>query len=155
MSEQQMIFSIERVYLKDLSLEIPNAPEVFTAPESPNVDIRLHNEARGLDDGRFEIVLTVTITAKFQEKTAFLVEVAQAGVFQIRNLSAQDLDAVVNVTCPRTLLPYARETVSSVLSRAGFPPVLLPHVGFETLYQQRMQEQQGQQQQPPTGATQS
>ena len=151
MSEQPaQTFTIERVYLKDMSLEIPNAPEVFTAPESPQVDIRMHNEARALAGGQFEVVLTVTITAKLQEKTAFLIEVAQAGVFQILNFSAPEIDAVVNVTCPRTLLPYAREAISGVLSRAGFPPVTLPHVGFESLYQQRMQERE--QQQAPAGA---
>lgn len=147
MSEQQPVFTIEKVYLKDLSLEIPNAPQVFTEREAPKVDINLHNEARSLDNGVYEIVLTATVTAKLQDKTVFLVEVAQAGIFQIRNVQQQELDLLINVACPTTLLPYARETVATILNRAGFPPVLLPHVGFETLYQQRLQEQQQQQQQ--------
>ncbi len=142
MSEQQQpVFSIEKVYLKDLSLEIPNAPQIFTEQEAPKVDINLHTEVHALDNGQYEVVLTATVTAKLREKTFFLVEVAQAGIFQIRSVQPQEFEAMVNVACPRTLLPYARETVSNVLARAGFPPVLLPHVGFETLYQRRMQEQ--------------
>ena len=142
MSEQQPIFNIEKIYLKDLSLEIPNAPQVFTERESPRVDINLHNEVKMIDTGLYEVILTATVTAKHNDKTAFLVEVAQAGIFQIRNFAQEDMAAVVNVTCPRTLLPYAREAVSNVLGRAGFPPVMLPHVSFESLYQQRLQEQQ-------------
>jgi preprotein translocase subunit SecB len=143
MSEQQPqpLFTIERVYMKDMSLEMPHAPQIFLGKESPVVDVRLHNEARPLDNGVFEVVLTATITAKLQEKTAFLVEVAQAGIFQIRNFDQAQLDGAVNVTCPRILLPYAREAVTAVMTRAGLPPVLLPHVGFESLYEQRQQAQ--------------
>lgn len=143
MSEQQpTVFSIEKIYLKDLSLEIPNAPQIFTEQATPKIDINLHNDARALDNGLYEVVLTATVTAKLQEKTAFLVEVAQAGIFRIVCDNPQELEAMINVSCPRALLPYARETVSTVLARAGFPPVLLPHVGFETIYLQRLQEQQ-------------
>lgn len=142
MSEQQQaVFSIEKVYLKDLSLEIPNAPQIFTEQEAPKVDINLHTDAHALDNGVYEVVLTATVTAKLREKTVFLVEVAQAGIFRIQSVQPQEFEAMVNVACPRTLLPYTRETVSTVLARAGFPPVLLPHVGFETIYQRRMQEQ--------------
>jgi preprotein translocase subunit SecB len=146
MSEAQPVFTIEKIYLKDLSLEIPNAPQVFTEQQPPKVDIRLHNEVKPIGNGVFEVVLTATVTAKHDDKTAFLVEVAQAGVFQVRDFPPQELDAVVNVLCPKNLLPYAREAVSAVLNRAGFPAVLLPHVGFEAIYQQRLQEQQARQQ---------
>lgn len=146
MSEAQPVYTIEKIYLKDLSLEIPNAPQVFTEQQSPKIDIRLHNEVKTIDNSVFEVVLTVTVTAKHEDKTTFLVEVAQAGIFQVRDFPPQDLDAVLNVVCPKNLLPYARETVSTVLNRAGFPAVILPHVGFETIYQQRLQEQQAQQQ---------
>lgn len=142
MSEQQPNFTIERVYLKDLSLEMPHAPQIFLGKEAPTVDVRLHNEGRPLDNGVFEVVLTVTITAKLQDKTAFLIEVAQAGIFQIRNHEQKELDVVVNVTCPGLLLPYAREVVSGVMSRAGLPPFLLPHVGFESIYEQRQTDAQ-------------
>ena len=146
MSEAQPVFTIEKIYLKDLSLEIPNAPQIFTEQQSPKIDIRLHNEVKAIDTGVYEVVLTATVTAKHDDKTAFLVEVAQAGIFQVRDFPQQELEAVVNVVCPKNLLPYARETVSTVLNRAGFPAVILPHVGFEAIYQQRLQEQQAQQQ---------
>lgn len=154
MSEQQQAaFSIQKIYLKDMSLEIPNAPQVFLEREAPHVDINIHNEARPLESqGLFEVVLTVTVTAKLKDKTVFLVEAAQAGIFEIVNVSPQDLDAVLGIVCPNTLLPYAREAVASTVTRAGFPPVILQHMSFETVYQQR-QEQLRQQQQagtPPT-----
>jgi preprotein translocase subunit SecB len=143
MSEpQQQLFSIEKIYLKDLSLEIPNAPQVFTERDTPRVDINLHNDVKMIETGVYEVTLTATVTAKHSDKTAFLVEAAQAGIFQIRNFPQEELAAMINVTCPRTLLPYARETVANILARAGFPPVVLPHVGFESIYQQRLQEQQ-------------
>lgn len=141
MSEQQQVFTIDKIYLKDLSLEIPNAPQIFTEREAPRVDINLHNEVRMLETGLYEVTLTATVTAKHNEKTAFLVEAAHAGIFQIRNFPQEELAALINVTCPRTLLPYARETVANTLARAGFPAVVLPHVGFESIYQQRLQEQ--------------
>lgn len=154
MSEPQpAAFGIQKIYLKDMSLEIPNAPQVFLEHESPQVDVNIHNEARPLgQQGLFEVVLTVTVTAKLKDKTVFLVEAAQAGIFEIINVSPQDLDAVLGIVCPNTLLPYAREAVASTVTRAGFPPVVLQHMSFETVYQQR-QEQLRQQQQagaPPT-----
>lgn len=153
MSEQQQAaFGVQKIYLKDMSLEIPNAPEVFLERESPQVDVNIHNEARPLGQpGLFEVVLTVTVTAKLKDKTVFLVEAAQAGIFEIVNVSPQDLDAVLGIVCPGTLLPYAREAVASTVTRAGFPPVVLQHMSFETVYQQR-QEQLRQQQSsaPPT-----
>ena len=141
MSEQPPIFNIEKVYLKDLSLEIPHAPQIFTEKEAPKVDINLHHEVRSLDNSFYEVALTVTVTAQLQEKTVFLVEVAQAGIFQIYNVPQQEFQAMLNVICPGILLPYAREMVSNTLIRAGFPPVMLPHVNFEAILQQRLQEQ--------------
>lgn len=149
MSEQQQPqFGIEKIYLKDLSLEIPNAPQIFLERETPEIEINIHNGASPLDQsGLYEAVLTVTVTAKLKDKTAFLVEVAQAGIFQIVNLPPQELDAVLGVLCPGTLLPYAREAVASVMTRAGFPPVLLQHMNFDAAYQERIlqlqQEQAG------------
>lgn len=151
MSEQQQaVFGIQKIYLKDMSLEIPNAPQVFLERETPQVDINIHNEARPLEpQGLFEVVLTVTVTAKLKEKTVFLVEAAQAGIFEIRNVLQKDLDAVLGIVCPNTLLPYAREAVASTVTRAGFPPVVLQHMSFETVYQQRLQQMQ----QPQAGAS--
>ncbi|HEX9673830.1 MAG TPA: protein-export chaperone SecB [Burkholderiales bacterium] len=144
MSEQQPFFNIERIYLKGLSLEIPNAPQVFAEREPPKFDINLHNETRVLDAGLYEVVLTATVTAKLKDKTAFLVEVAQAGMFQIRNVPQQELDAVLGVTCGNILFPYLRESISSTVARGGFPPFWLNHLSFDALYQQQRQQQQQQ-----------
>ncbi len=147
MSEQQQPqFGIEKIYLKDLSLEIPNAPQIFLERETPQIEINVHNGASPLDQpGLYEAVLTVTVTAKVKDKTAFLVEVAQAGIFQIVNLPPQELDAVLGVLCPGTLLPYAREAVASVMTRAGFPPVMLQHMSFDAAYQERMRQMEQEQ----------
>jgi len=137
----QPMFGIEKIYLKDLSLELPNAPHVFFEREAPQVEVNIHNQAAGLaQEGLFEVVLTVTVTAKIADKTVFLVEAAQAGIFQIRNIPQPDLEAVLGTLCPNTLLPYAREAVASVVQRAGFPPVTLQHMNFDLIYQQRMQQ---------------
>jgi preprotein translocase subunit SecB len=152
--QQQPVFGIEKIYLKDLSLELPNAPQVFFETEGPQVEVNIHNEASGLpQQGLYQVVLTVTVTAKVQEKTVFLVEVAQAGIFQIRNVPQTELDAVLGTLCPHTLLPYAREAISSVVQRAGFPPVTLQHMNFDAIYQQRLQQMQAQQAAPGAAAT--
>ena len=149
---QQPVFSIEKIYLKDLSLEIPGAPQVFSEREAPQLDVNIHNAATVVDKGIYEVVLTATVTAKNKDKTAFLVEVAQAGIFQIRNVAERDLDPVLAIACPNILFPYVREVVSSVIARAGFPTFLLNHLSFEALYQQHLQQKQQQQSQPqPAG----
>ncbi|MBI4755472.1 MAG: protein-export chaperone SecB [Betaproteobacteria bacterium] len=144
MSENtQPVFTIEKVYVKDLSLEIPHAPQIFLEREQPEVGVQLHTEGGALDEGFFEVGVTVTVTAKLGERTMFLVEANQAGIFQIRNIPQEDVEGVLAVACPNILFPYARETISSVVSRAGFPPVMLAPVNFEVLYQQRLQQQAG------------
>ncbi len=140
--QQQPTFSIEKIYVKDLSLEIPNAPGIFMQRETPQIDVQLHHQGEMVDEGVYEIVLTVTVTAKLAEdKTLFLVEVAQAGIFQIRNISQAELEPIFGITCPNILFPYVRETISDMVSRAGFPPVLLNPVNFESVYQQQHTEQ--------------
>jgi len=138
-------FSIEKIYLKDLSVEVPNAPEVFLETEAPAMEVNINSAARGVQDGMFEVVLSVTITARIKDKTVFLVEVAQAGVFQIRNVPQQDMAPLLGIACPNTLFPYVRETISTVTSRAGFQPVLLAPMSFENIYQQQLQQLQAQQ----------
>jgi preprotein translocase subunit SecB len=146
---QQAIFSIEKVYVKDMSVEVPGAPAVFLSAEQPQVEIQIHNGASVVEQGAlYEVVLTATATARTRDKTVFLVEVAQAGLFHIRNLPPQDLDAVLGILCPTTLLPYAREAVASAVSRAGFPPVILQHMDFNQVYMQAQQQQQAAQQMP-------
>jgi preprotein translocase subunit SecB len=138
---QQPVFGIEKIYVKDVSLEIPNAPQVFLERETPEVGIELHNAAAAIGDGVFEAVITVTVTSKLEDKTVFLVEVAQAGIFQIRNVPDEAVEGILGVTCPNILFPYAREAVSDLVTRAGFPPVLLSPINFEALYLQQKQQQ--------------
>jgi preprotein translocase subunit SecB len=143
--QQQPTFGIEKIYVKDLSLEVPHGPDVFLSGEQPQVDVQLHNEGTAISEGMYHVVLTVTVTAKAGEKTLFLVEVAQAGVFQIRNLPESDLEPFLATACPNILYPYARETVSGVIGHAGFPPVYLAPVNFEAIYLQRLQQAKEQQ----------
>jgi preprotein translocase subunit SecB len=142
MSDQQPVFSIEKIYVKDLSLEVPNAPQVFMSNDAPQLEVQLSQAVQSMDGALFEVTLKVTVTAKAGDKTVFLVEVAQAGIFQIRNVPQAELDPILGMVCPNVLFPYARETVSDTVNRAGFPPVLLAPVNFEALHQQRMTEQQ-------------
>jgi preprotein translocase subunit SecB len=140
--QNQPVFSIEKVYVKDLSLEIPNAPQAFLERDAPTVDIQLHHNTSSVEDGIYQTVLTVTVTAKVAERTLFLVEVGQAGIFSIRNVPTNELDAILGIACPNILFPYAREVVSDVVTRAGFPPVVLNPVNFEAIYQQGRDGQQ-------------
>lgn len=137
----QPVFSIEKIYVKDLSLEVPNAPKIFLERENPQINVQLRTDGASVDDGLFEVTLTVTVSAKLgEDRAVFLVEVAQAGVFQIRNIPEGDLEPVMMIGCPNILFPYAREAVSDAITRAGFQPVLLAPVNFEALYQARQQQ---------------
>ena len=138
--QQQASFNIEKLYVKDLSLELPNAPQVFMEAESPQLDVQIHNESDHVSDSYYEVVVTVTVTAKAGEKTLFLAEVAQAGLFSIVNVPAEELEPLLGIGCPTILYPYVREAISDLVTRGGFPPVLLAPVSFEALYVQRQQE---------------
>ena len=138
----QPVFTIDKLYIKDLSVEIPNAPQIFLEREQPNVDLQVQNGASQIGEGLYEAFLTATVTAKIGEKTMFLIEVTQAGIFQIRNLGKEDMDVVMGVGCPNILYPYLREVVSDAATRAGFMPVVLAPMNFEALYMQRMQQAQ-------------
>ena len=148
--DSQPVFTIEKIYVKDLSIEVPNAPQIFLERDTPRVDVQLSTKAQPVDDGHYEVVLSVTTTATLNEKTVFLVEAHQAAIFQVRNLPKESLEPVLSITCPNILFPYARETVSDAISRCGFPPFLLAPVNFEALYQQQRQQQPGQDQAAPT-----
>jgi preprotein translocase subunit SecB len=147
-NQQQATFAIDKIYVKDLSLEIPNAPQIFLERAQPEVTVQLHTEGASISDGVYQVTLTVTVTAKIGDKTMFLVEAGQAGIFQIRNVPQQDMDPILSIACPNILFPFARETIADAVTRAGFPAVLLSPVNFEAIYQQRMQQQQGQQEAP-------
>lgn len=141
MSEtKQPVFNIEKTYVRDLSLEVPNAPHIFLEQATPEVQIQLQTQASVIGENVYECVVTVTATAKSGEKTVFLVEVKQAGIFRIEGVPQQDLDPILGVACPNILFPFAREVIANTVSRAGFPPVMLSPVNFEAVYQQRQAE---------------
>ncbi len=137
----QPLFSIEKVFVKDLSLEIPNAPQIFLEREAPQVDIQLHHNSANVENDVYMTTLTVTVTAKVGEKTLFLVEAAQAGIFVARNIPPQELEAVLGIACPNILFPYVREVISETVVRGGFPPVILSPVNFEAIYQSQREQQ--------------
>ena len=136
------VFGIQRIYLKDLSLEIPNAPQIFLETQPPAVEIQLDVGAQTLAEGIHEATVTVTVTTRIGQNTAFLVEAKQAGIFEIRNLPAEQLPLVLNVVCPNVVYPYLRSNVADVIQRAGFPPMHMAEINFEALYQQRLAQQQ-------------
>jgi len=140
--EQQPVFSIEKIYVKDLSVEVPGAPQVFLESDKSQLEVQLEQQNNQVAEGLYEVALTVTVSAKSGSKTLFLVEVTQAGIFQIRNVGDDNLGAVVGMLCPNVLFRYARETVSDTINRAGFPAVNLAPVNFEAIYQQRLAQQQ-------------
>jgi preprotein translocase subunit SecB len=145
---QQPSFQIEKIYVKDLSLEIPGAPQVFTEQSQPQLEVQIGTAASQFADAYFEVTVTATVTAKIGEKTLFLAEAVQAGIFSVRNVPREEMDPLLAVACPTIVFPYLRETISDLIIRGGFPPVLLTPVSFEALYMQRLQQQQAQPQQP-------
>jgi preprotein translocase subunit SecB len=136
----QPTFSIEKIYVKDLSLEVPGGPQAFMRQEQPQLEVQITQQSQRVNESLVEVTLVVTVTAKSGDKVLFLVEASQAGVFQIRNVAESDLPPLLGIVCPNVLFPYARETVSDLIARAGFPPVLLAPVNFEAIYQQRAAE---------------
>jgi preprotein translocase subunit SecB len=138
---QQAGFSIEKIYVKDASLEIPHAPQIFTDRTQPQVGIELSNFAQQVEENIFEVAIKVTVTSKVEDKTVYLVEVTQAGIFQISGVPEENMELIVGITCPNILFPYAREAVSNLVVRAGFQPVLLNPINFEALFAQQKQQQ--------------
>ena len=131
------VFQIQRVYLKDLSLEQPNSPAILTSQEQPSVDIQLGVGMEQVADGIVEVTVTATVTTKLEDKTVFLVEAKQAGIFEIRNLPEDQMGAVVGIACPQIVYPYLRGNVADVIQRAGFPPVHLAEINFQAMYEQQ------------------
>lgn len=138
----QPVFNIEKLYVKDLSVEIPNAPAVFMEREAPAMEVNMSTESRNLGNDVYHSSITVTVTAKIADKTMFLVECTQAGIFRIQNVPQDQLPMVLGIGCPNIVFPYLRETVSDVILRAGFPPLLLNPVNFEALFAQQQAQQQ-------------
>ncbi len=135
-------FAIEKLYVKDLSVEVPNAPAIFAERETPEINLQLQTAGTKIGDDIYEATLTVTVTAKLGEKTVFLIEVGQSGIFRIRNIPEPNLEPLLSIACPNVLFPYVREAVSESVARAGFPPVILQPVNFEAMYAARAQQEQ-------------
>ena len=136
---QQPIFQIQRVYLKDLSIEQPNSPAIFLEQEMPSIEVTLDVSSDKLADGVFESLVTVTVTAKIKDKVAFLVEAKQAGIFEARNIPEDQIDPLLGIGCPNIIYPYLRSNVADAIARAGFPPIHLTEINFEAFYHQRLQ----------------
>jgi preprotein translocase subunit SecB len=134
------VFNIQRMYLKDLSLEQPNSPQILLEQQQPNVDINLAVSAESVAEGIFEVCVTATVTTKLAERTLFLIEAKQAGIFELRNLGEQ-MQPILGIACPGMVYPYLRAIVSDVCTRAGFPPVLLSEVNFQAMFEAQQQQQ--------------
>lgn len=151
MSEEQsqQQFTIQKIYIKDVSFESPNAPSVFSDGQwKPDVNVQINTEVKTLSEDLNEVTLTVTVTAKQSESTAFLVEVKQAGIFQMTGFEQDQLGGMLGAYCPEVLFPYAREAISDLVTKGGFPQMLLSPVNFNALYMQHQQQQQAAQQAP-------
>lgn len=136
----QMTFNIEKIYVKDLSVEVPNAPSIFLEREVPQIGVELGTQSNAIGEDVYESTIKVTVTAKLGEKTFYLVECEQAGIFRIAGLPPEQLSMALGIGCPNILFPYARETISDVILRAGFPPLQLAPVNFEGEYLMRQQQ---------------
>ena len=147
MSDEQAVtpvFQIQRVYLKDLSLEQPNSPAILLEQEQPSLDIQLAVEATPVADGIYEVAVQSTVQTKIEDKTVFLVEAKQAGIFEIRGIPAEQLNNVIGISCPQILYHYLRGNVADIINRAGFPPVHMAEINFQALYEQQQAAAQAQ-----------
>lgn len=139
--DQTPVFQIQRIYLKDLSLEQPNSPAILLEQSQPKVDINLQMGAAQVVDGVYEVTVTATVTTKVNDKVLFLVEAKQAGIFEIRNVPQEQLQGILSIVCPQMVYPYLRAIVSDVCTRAGFPPILLTEVNFQAMFEAQQQQQ--------------
>lgn len=138
MADQEPTFQIQRVYLKEASLEQPNSPAILLEQEQPAVDIQLGVESNPVAEGVFEICVTATVQTKIKDRTVFLVEAKQAGIFEIRNLPDDQMGPIMGIACPQIVYPYLRGNVADLIQRGGFPPVHLAEINFQAMYEQQM-----------------
>lgn len=141
------VFAIQRIYLKDLSFETPMGPEAFTKAYKPSIQQDLNIQANPVEEGLYEVVLLLTITARIEDRAVFLVEVKQAGLFAIAGVEGPALTQLINTACPQILFPYAREAIDSTLGRGSFPPLMLPPINFDAVFVQAINAAQQQAQQ--------
>ncbi|MFO1192266.1 MAG: protein-export chaperone SecB [Rhodoferax sp.] len=137
------VFQIQRVYLKESSLEQPNSPAILLEKEQPSVDIQLGVEANAAAEGVFEVCVTATVHTKLKERTVFLVEVKQAGIFEIRNIADEQMSQIMGIACPQIVYPYLRSNVADLIQRSGFPPVHLSEINFQAMYEQQRAQAEG------------
>jgi preprotein translocase subunit SecB len=143
MADETPVFQIQRMYLKDLSLEQPNSPQILLEQTQPQVDINLAMGAEPVADGTYEVTVTATVTTKVKDKTLFLVEAKQAGIFEIRNVPEEQMQGIIGIVCPQMIYPYLRAIVSDVCTRAGFPPILLTEVNFQAMFEAQQAQANG------------
>lgn len=134
---QQPSFGIQRIYMKDASLEVPNAPQIFLQQEPPSVDVQLDVSDTALGGGIYEVTVTATVTTRVKDLTAFLVEIKQGGIFEIRGVPDEQIEPLLGIVCPNIVFPYLRSNVADLVNRAGFPPIHLAEINFEAFFQQR------------------
>ncbi len=142
MADETPIFQIQRMYLKDLSLEQPNSPQILLEQQQPQVDINLSMGAESVAEGIFEVTVTATVTTKVADKVLFLVEAKQAGIFEIRNVPQDQMNGIIGIVCPQMIYPYLRAIVSDICTRAGFPPIMLTEVNFQAMFEAQQQAEQ-------------
>ena len=142
MADTDPVFNIQRVYLKEASLEQPNSPAILLEQEQPSVEINLGVNAENVAEGVFEITVTATVQTKIKDKTVFLVECRQAGIFEVRNVPEDQMGGVIGIACPQIVYPYLRGNVADIIQRAGFPPVHLAEINFQSMYEQQNAAQQ-------------
>jgi preprotein translocase subunit SecB len=135
------VFQIQRVYLKEASLEQPNSPAILLEQATPNVDIQLGVEGTPIGEGIYEVAVTATVHTKIEDKTVFLVEAKQAGIFEIRNLPQEQMGAIMGIACPQIIYPYLRSNVADIIQRGGFPPVHMSEINFQAMYEQQQAQQ--------------
>ena len=140
--DQTPVFQLQRMYLKDLSLEQPNSPQILLEQQQPQVDIQLGMQAESIADGMFEVSVTATVTTKVGDRTLFLVEAKQAGIFEIRNLPEEQMGPILGIACPQIVYPYLRGNVADVIQRGGFPPVHLAEINFQAMFEQQQAQAQ-------------
>jgi preprotein translocase subunit SecB len=137
----EAVFQIQRVYLKEASLEQPNSPGILLEQASPSVDIQLGVEGTPISDGMYEVAVTATVHTRIDDKTVFLVEAKQAGIFEIRNLPQEQMGAIMGIACPQIIYPYLRSNVADIIQRGGFPPVHMSEINFQAMYEQQQAQQ--------------
>lgn len=138
---QAPVFQLQRVYLKDASLELPHAPAIFLEQDAPQVEVQLEVTHDKVIDGIYEVVVRVTTTAKLKDRVLFLVEAKQAGIFEMRGIPNEQFDAIVGIVCPNIVYPYLRANIADLITRTGLPPIHLAEINFEAMYQQRLAQQ--------------